>query len=242
MSSTTFPETADIETSSDDYASRFSGATGEWMLEVQEKIALGFLQDTPEASILDVGGGHGQLAIPLCHSNFAVTILGSSESCRKRISEIVDSGKCVFKVGNVIELPFAEKSFDTVISFRMLTHCKQWPKLIQELCRAAKHSVIVDYPTSQSVNKIAPFLFEAKKRIEGNTRLWTLFRHDEIFKEFGKHGFVLNRKKAQFFLPMALHRALKCRTLSVALEAACRALCLTSLWGSPVIIEMVRKA
>jgi len=154
----------------------------------------------------------------------------------------VDSGKCAFKVGNVIELPFAEKSFDTVISFRMLTHCKQWPRLIEEFCRVAKHSVIVDYPTSQSLNKIAPLLFEAKKKLEGNTRVWTLFRHNEIFREFEKHGFVLNRKKAQFFLPMALHRALKCRTLSVALEAVFRALCLTSLWGSPVIIEMVRKA
>lgn len=241
MSSNTSPETADIETSSDDYASRFSGATGEWMLGVQEKIVLGFLQDTPEASILDIGGGHGQLAIPLCRMNFAVTVLGSSESCRKRISEIVDSGKCAFKVGNVIELPFAEKSFDTVISFRMLTHCKQWPRLIEELCRVARHSVIVDYPTSQSLNKIAPFLFKAKKRIEGNTRVWTLFRHNEILREFVKHGFVLNRKKVQFFLPMALHRALKCRTLSATLEAACRALRLTSFWGSPVIIEMVQE-
>lgn len=241
MPSTIFPETADIETSSDEYASRFSGTTGEWMLGVQEKIVLGFLQDTPEASILDVGGGHGQLAIPLCRGNFAVTVLGSSESCRKRISKIVDSGKCAFKVGNVIELPFSNLSFDTVISFRMLTHCKQWPRLIQELCRVARYSVIVDYPTSQSLNKIAPLLFKAKKRIEGNTRVWALFRHDEIFREFVKHGFVLNRKKAQFFLPMALHRALKCRTLSVALEAIFRALCLTRFWGSPVIIEMIQE-
>jgi len=35
-----------------------------------------------------------------------------------------------------------------------------------------------------------------------------------------------------------LHRMLKCRGLSAFLEGACRALGLTRLWGSPVIIEM----
>ena len=52
-----YPETADIETSSDDYASRFSGPAGEWMLEVQERITLGLLGDNPAAGILTRGVG-----------------------------------------------------------------------------------------------------------------------------------------------------------------------------------------
>jgi len=235
-----FPETADIETSSDDYASRFSGPAGEWMLDMQASIAIAMLKAPPVASVLDVGGGHGQLAIPLCRGGYAVTVLGSSESCRKRISEIADSGKCTFMVGNVIELPFSDRSFDTVVSFRMLTHCSRWPKLIDELCRVAKHSVIVDYPTGQSLNRIAPMLFKAKRKLEGNTRTWTLFRHAEVLREFENHGFALQRKEAQFFLPMVLHRTLNCRRLSILLESFCRLMCLTRLWGSPVIIKLVR--
>jgi hypothetical protein len=61
-----YPETADIHTSSDEYALRFSGPAGEWMLAVQERIALRMVRRFPDATILDVGGGHGQLALPLC--------------------------------------------------------------------------------------------------------------------------------------------------------------------------------
>ncbi len=235
-----FPETADIETSSDDYASRFSGPTGEWMLKVQEEIVLSFLRNTPGASVLDVGGGHGQLAGPLCRDGYPVTVLGSDESCRRRIAAIVDSGKCVFKTGNVIGLPFADKSFDFVLCFRLVTHCGKWPKLIEELCRVAKCSVIIDYPTSQSLNKVSPALFSAKKKMEGNTRTWRLFRHDEINAEFARHGFAPSRRRGQFFLPMVLHRALKCRPLSQFLEACCRAVGLARGFGSPVIVEFQR--
>jgi len=235
------PETADIETSSDDYASRFAGKTGEWMLKTQEAVAMSLLKDMPKAGILDVGGGHGQIAAPLSRNGFKVTVLGSDESCRHRIRGLVDSGKCVFKTGNVVDLPFPDRAFDVCISFRLLTHCSQWQKLVSELCRVAARSVIVDYPTSQSLNRIAPLLFGAKKRIERNTRTWTLFRHADVREQFGRNGFVPSEKRAQFFLPMVLHRALKCRPLSAALEDICSALGLTHLWGSPVIMRADRE-
>lgn len=235
-----FPETADIETSSDDYAKRFAGPTGEWMLGVQEQIVLKILKETPSAGILDVGGGHGQLVIPLCSHNFPVTVIAGAESCRKRISNIVESGACKFVTGNLIDLPFPDQSFDTVICIRFLTHCKQWPTLIKELCRVATHSVILDYPTSQSLNRIAPALFQAKKRIEGNTRTWRLFKHQEVLSAFEQHGFTQGRRCPQFFLPMILHRMFKCRSLSVLLEGICRAVGLTQLWGSPIILEVIR--
>lgn len=236
-----FPETADIETSSDDYATRFSGPVGEWMLLVQEKLTLQLLENRSREPILDVGGGHGQLAAPLCREGFPITVLGSSESCRKRIAGLIDTGKCTFQTGNVIDMPFDDHSFETVISFRLLTHCEQWPRLIEELCRVTRSSVIIDYPTSQSLNIIAPMLFEAKKKIETNTRTWTLFKHREVIAEFEKYGFCQVRKKHQFFLPMVLHRFLRCPTLSTSIEGLCRILGMTALWGSPVIAEFERR-
>ncbi|MFC1460949.1 class I SAM-dependent methyltransferase [Verrucomicrobiota bacterium] len=237
-----FPETADIETSSDAYASRFAGATGAWLLQVQERIVLSKLKERGSVTVLDVGGGHGQLTIPLCREKFQVTVMGSSEKCRARIADLADSGQCGFEVGNVIALPFEDKSFDTVICFRLVTHCTRWTQLIKELCRVARYSVIVDYPTTRSLNKIAPLLFRAKKSLEGNTRTWTMFRDREIYQEFGGHGFSMDSRSGQFFVPMVLHRALRCRRLSVALEAVSGLLGLSKLWGSPVIVEMVRKA
>lgn len=230
-----FPETADIHTSSDEYATRFAGKAGQWMLDVQERITRGLLKPYPGADILDVGGGHGQLAIPLSRDGHPVTILSSAESCKHRVREIVDSGAAKFVVGNVIDLPFPDKSFDVVICFRLLTHCEAWPKLVSELCRVARKAVVVDYPTSQSANAIAPAFFGAKKKFEKNTRTWTLFRHAQVTGAFKDAGWRRAATKKQFFLPMVIHRMLKCRAASAAMEGVCRALGLTALWGSPVI-------
>ena len=236
-----FPETADIHTSSDEYATRFSGPAGEWMLAVQERITLRMLRPFPDASVLDVGGGHGQLAVPLCRAGWRVAVLGSDETCRHRIQSIVDSGACRFVVGNAIALPFPDNAFDVALCFRLLTHCERWPELVRELCRVARQAVIVDYPTGQSLNAVAPALFGAKKKFEKNTRTWALFRHRQVIDEFAKNGFVPAETKKQFFLPMVLHRMLKSRAASAALEGVCRALGLTRRWGSPVIVRMEPK-
>lgn len=236
-----YQETADIETSSDDYATRFAGPAGQWMLHVQERLTLKMMEDRPGISVLDVGGGHGQLAVPLCRRGYRVTVLGSAESCRKRVADVVEEGRCTFLTGNVIALPFPDRSFDAVICFRLLTHCSAWPVLVRELCRVSKGTVIVDYPTSQGVNALAPALFDAKKKMEGNTRHWRLFVHDEVRVEFARNGYSEARRAPQFFLPMVLHRMLRCRAVSAGLEACCRGLGLTRRWGSPVIVEMRRE-
>ncbi len=207
------------------------------MLKVQEDLTLDLLRSTGAKTILDVGGGHGQLAHPLCREGFAVTVVGSALSCEKRIRDLVLAKKCEFVVGNVISLPFPDRSFDVVIAFRLVTHCAQWPVLIKELCRVARTAVIVDYPTSQSVNAIAPWLFEAKKKVETNTRMWTLFKHHQIREAFGNNGYRIEAKRGQFFFPMVVHRMLKSRGVSTAMEGVTRALGLNNLCGSPVIIR-----
>lgn len=231
-----YPETADIETSSDEYATRFAGAAGQYMLDVQRDLTLALVRaQSDTATVLDVGGGHGQLAIPLAEAGYTLTVLGSDLSCRHRIASICEDGRCTFDVGNVVELPYEDNAFDTVISFRLVTHCEQWPQLIRELCRVARHAVIVDYPTHQSVNAIAPALFGAKKKIEVNTRTWQLFYHREIRDACAGEHWKLHRQKKQFFFPMVLHRMMKSRALSTGLEGIARAVGLTALLGSPVI-------
>lgn len=205
------------------------------MLEVQEKACFSLLESHERPlTILDVGGGHGQLAIPLARAGHHVTVLGSAPSCEKRIQPITHNGDARFVVGNVIDLPFPDRAFDVAISFRLLTHCSAWEKLVAELCRVAD-KVVVDYPTSQSLNAIAPRFFEAKKKVESNTRTWKLFRHREIRNAFSTHGFRPDGNRKQFFLPMVVHRMIKNRPLSCSLEKLFRALGITNLAGSPVV-------
>jgi 2-polyprenyl-3-methyl-5-hydroxy-6-metoxy-1,4-benzoquinol methylase len=237
-----FPETADIETSSDAYAARFGGPHGAWMLEVQERIALALLRPLGARTVLDVGGGHGQLAIPLARDGYDVTILGSDESCRHRVRGLVDAGRARFVVGNTIDLPFPDRAFDAVVCFRLITHCEAWPRLIAELCRVARLGVVADYPTSSSVNAIAPALFAAKKKYERDTRRWTLFTHAQIRSAFETAGFRVAARRGQFFFPMVLHRMFRRRGISAALEGAAGALGLRRLLGSPVILRAVPQA
>jgi SAM-dependent methyltransferase len=170
-----------------------------------------------------------------------VTVLSSDESCRHRIDDLVQRGRCTFMTGDVVALPFPDRSFDVSLSFRLLTHCTRWPVLVRELCRVARHSVIVDYPTSQSLNAVAPSLFSAKQRLEGDTRRWTLFRHEDVTRAFADCGFRLHSRRGQFFLPMVLHRAMRCRLLSTTMEKAATACGLSARWGSPVIVRMDRQ-
>lgn len=231
---------ADIETSSADYARRFAGPVGAWMLKLQENIVATLLAATPRATILDVGGGHGQLAGPLCARGYHVTIHGSDPACPLRVQPLIQTGACRFITGNFLGLPVADKSYDVALCFRLLTHCDQWLDLAGELCRVARLRVIIDYPASQSVNAIAPMLFSAKKKLEGNTRTWRSFTHAEIQDAFVRQGFALAGLHKQFFLPMALHRALRLVPLSALLERACRLTGLTRAFGSPVIADFHR--
>ncbi len=235
-----FPETADIETSSDGYAARFAGPVGEWMLGIQLAVVRDWLRAVGAVTVLDVGGGHGQLARPLADAGFQVTVLGSDAVCRKRIEASVADGRVGFAVGNVLNLPFPPRAFDAVVSVRLLPHCERWPELIRDFCRVAQRVVIVDYPTPQSLNGLAPIFFGLKKRMEGNTRGWRDFRHTEVAAEFGKHGWRPTARTGQFFLPMALHRGLRCRPVSAGAETIFRRLGLTRKWGSPVLARMER--
>lgn len=235
-----FPETADIETSSEGYARRFAGEVGAWLLRVQELATLQMLTTCPGATVLDVGGGHGQLTLPLIQHGYQVTVLGSAAVCQQRIQTLVDQNRCQFQVGNVLALPYPDRAFDVVLSYRLLAHVSQWQPFLAELCRVAKTAVIIDYPTVKSVNYIAPQLFKLKKGLEGNTRPFTCYREPEMLAAFQQQGFTLGDRYAQFFLPMVLHRSLKNPQASALLEQVFGWSGLTRLLGSPVILKLLR--
>lgn len=233
-------ETADVHTASPEYAARFSGPAGRWMLSLQEAITLRQLAPFAGGTVLDVGGGHGQLALPLAERGWDVTVIGSGLDAQSDAVRAANYNILRFATGDLLALPFPDRSFDVVLCFRLLTHCDRWPALVAELCRVARRTVVVDYPTGQSLNCITPALFGAKKRIEGNTRTYTLFPHRQIAGAFAEHAFRRTALDKQFFLPMVLHRMLKCPPLSRLAEFPFRVLGLTALLGSPVIARFER--
>jgi len=231
----------DVETSSEGYARRFSGAVGAWFLEAQARIALALLAPWPRARVLDVGGGHAQLTGPLVDAGYDVTVYGSSDLCAARVRPWTENGRARFLAGSLERLAAADRAFDLVISFRLLPHLADWRGLVGELGRVADRAVLVDYPTRRSLNAIAGPLFEVKRGVEGNTRSFTVFADAEVRAAFTACGFEPTAREPEFVMPMALHRAIGVAALSRLTEGASAVLGLRKAVGSPVILRAERR-
>jgi 2-polyprenyl-3-methyl-5-hydroxy-6-metoxy-1,4-benzoquinol methylase len=236
-------ETPDIETSSDNYASRFAGPAGEYMLSVQETGLMQLMQDgRPLAGrlVLDMGGGHGQLVGPLLAQGCKVSVAGSNAQCAERVR--LKYGEVVpFYEGNLVDMPIVDRAFDTVVSVRLISHMENWRGLVAEMCRIADKAIILDYPTYASLNLLSLATFPLKKMIEKNTRTYRTFWDREIRESFARHGFVPSREFRQFALPMALHRLCAKSGVIRTVEEGMRKVRATSMIGNPVLIRFDRK-
>jgi len=234
-------EDADVETSSDAYARRFAGAVGAYFLKVQAEATLELLRPWPGASVVDVGGGHGQVTGPLVENGYDVTVLGSVPACEGRVRGWTETDRARFASGDLLQAPWPDRSFDVALSYRLLPHVRRWDALVGELARLARVAVVVDYPTTRSVNAIAGWLFGLKKGVEGDTRPFTVFSDADVEGAFTGRGFVPTGRRPQFLFPMALHRAVGSAGLARALEGAAAALGLRRAFGSPVILRLERR-
>jgi hypothetical protein len=152
-----------------------------------------------------------------------------------------ESGRARFVSGDLLRAPWPDRSFDVVLSYRLLPHVREWDALVAELTRLARVAVVVDYPTARSVNAIAGWLFGLKKGVEGDTRPFTVFRDADVEGAFAGRGFVPTGRRPQFLFPMALYRAVGSAGLARALEAAGAALGLRRVLASPVILRLERR-
>jgi len=234
-------EWPDVETSSVDYDRRFVGAVGQYMLKVQEQTVLGLLADLPQgASVLEVGGGHAQLAGPIARQGRHVTVLGSSPVCSAKLAGEISAGLVDFLAADFTRLPFADQSFDAVVSIRMMAHVEHWAEFVSELCRVSRRVVVIDYPSLSSLNLLSLATFGMKRAIEKNTRTYRSFWPAEIRGAFRPGGFTKLRSAPQFVLPMVAHRATAGAPILRKVEDLSRKLGVTQHLGNPVLVRADR--
>ena len=231
-------ETPDIETASDAYARRFAGAAGRYLLGEQEAAVRALLAGWRGGSVLDVGGGHAQLTALLRSLAGSVLVFGSDTSSLGRVRR--DFPDCATASGDLLELPFEPCSFDIVVAVRLLPHVRNWPRLLSELCRVARFTIVVDYPRTTGFNGLTPLLFSLKKRLEGNTRHYRNFRDAEVDEVLHVCGFEPRERRAQFLLPMVAHRRANGLAALRGLEHVAKWLGLTQAFGSPVVVRADR--
>ncbi|NVE93356.1 methyltransferase domain-containing protein [Altererythrobacter lutimaris] len=229
----------DTVTASEAYALRFSGDAGAYLLDVQELSLAAILNAEPRlpagASFLDHAGTHGQVAPLLQQYGFARTVSASSMN-------LVDRANTADPkiVGPLHKLDMASKVFDGVICVRLLAHTDDIDAAVAEMCRLARQTVIVDYPSQRSINLFSRWLFKYKKHIERDTREFTSVSDRRLIKAFERNGFRLNVIERQFFIPMAIHRAVGSNRLMKGIEALARGLGLTRLMGNPAVARFDR--
>ena len=226
----------DIASSTDDYAQRFAGATGAWMLDVQRDAIADLIAPWPRASVLDVGGGHAQVTPPLMKAGHKVTALVSTSQAGARLHRIEPSAEIL--VGDINQPPLPDRSVDVAVAMRMMAHVIDWKAFVAQLCRVADKAVIIDFAVDSGANAFSSALFALKKKFEGNTRKFASQSRDEVVACFAENGFTVDGQIGQFVVPMVVHRKLKSPAISGALEGAARPL--APRFGNPVILRATR--
>jgi len=236
-------EKPDIESSTEDYAHRFSGPIGKWFIKVQSDILGNQLSIKEKGqTIIDFGGGHGQNVHSVLSSGHHLTVLGSTKECSNLIQPHIKNGDIDFLTGSLLSSSLESHQFDICLSFRMLPHLENWKDHIQELCRVAKTTVIIEFPNKKSVNVVSGLFFGMKKAIEKNTRPFSLFEIKEVQREFEKRNFQLTEKIGQYSFPMAFYRILKCPIMAKLIEYPFRILGLSNIYGSPFICSFEKRS
>jgi len=229
---TEYPFAPDIESSTADYATRFAGPVGNWFLKVQAQITKDIVARVPGKSlrVLDVGGGHGQNQHLADDPNIDLTVVGSNTSCATQLHHDTK-----FTVATLHELPFEDRAFDLVLSYRIISHIVDWERYCEELARVSNHAVAVDYATKSSLSAVASYAGDLKNRIEGNARPFRSHSHEEVVSAFSCVGFARSGLAGQYILPMAFHRMLKRPKVSQTMEKILSLGKLRTLFGSPCI-------
>ena len=223
-------ERPDVETASDRYTQgRFAGAAGRWLLAQQDRMVTSVLDHTGPAPlrVLEVGGGHGQIAPLLVNRGHHVVVHGSDQVCFTRLEPLRRShpDQLDFCAASLRALPFADKSFDLVIAVRLFGHVSEWRPLLAEMARLSRRFVVVEFARKSdalALQWLRNGVFALKHRIEGTTRPFFVYTERALMAELERRGYRRVMAAGQFALPMVVHRTLRSPALSAGLERALR--------------------
>lgn len=223
---------------------RFNGPIGELVAKSQARVLANMVGRIKDRQMLDVGTGTGRAALILAAGGAKVTAVDASEEmlaiARQRAAEQLLA--ITFQQGDAHALEFADRSFDAVVSFRMLMHTPEWERCLAELCRVAMRLVIVDYPSATSAALFESLTRKVMHSAGMNTEPYRVFSQATIAKAFERNGFRIRSMHRQFVLPIAFHKAIGSRRFTLWSEHVLDHAGLLKPFGSPVTLVAERCA
>jgi ubiquinone/menaquinone biosynthesis C-methylase UbiE len=223
---------------------RFSGPIGEMVASTQARVLTNMIGRIKDRDILDVGTGTGRAALLFARGGARVTAVDASKEmlaiARQRAGAQMVEVK--FQLGDAHALEFSDRSFDAVVSLRLLMHAPNWRRCVAELCRVADRLVVVDYPSAYSAALVESLARKLTHSAGMRTEPYRVFTPATIAEAFDRCGFRVRSVHRQFVLPIAFHKALGSRRLTISIERVLDRLGLLKLFGSPITIVAERCA
>jgi ubiquinone/menaquinone biosynthesis C-methylase UbiE len=223
-------------------ARRFSGPIGDLVAKGQADVLAGMLGAIRGRSILDVGTGTGRAALLMAAAGASVTgVDASAEMLAIAEHRAHEAGRTIaFQVGDAHALEFPAQSFDVAVSLRVLMHTPRWRQCIAELCRVARHAIVLDYPSATSSALTQSVARRGLHAIGRPTEPYRVFLDAQVRQEIEQHGFRVRAIHRQFVLPIALHKAIGSAGFTQTSERWLARAGLLRLFGSPVTVYAER--
>jgi SAM-dependent methyltransferase len=221
---------------------RFGGPIGELIAAEQGRVLANFVGRIKDRRILDVGTGTGRAALLMARGGARVTAVDASDEmlaiARRHGEE--EHLAVRFLVGDVHRLEFGDRDFDVVISLRVLMHAADWRQSVAELCRVADRLVIIDYPSAVSFAAVQAVARRVTHALGARTEPYRVLSHTAIARELARSRFRVRSVHRQFVLPIALHKAIGSRRLTLLSRKVSERLGLLRLLGTPVTLVAER--
>jgi ubiquinone/menaquinone biosynthesis C-methylase UbiE len=223
-------------------ALRFGGPIGRHLLEAQQAVLFGAIAPIAGRHVLDVGTGTGRAALALALAGARVTgVDASREMLGVACARAVELGVTpTFEVADAHALPFANRSVDAVVCFRLLMHVQDWRRCVEELCRVSRWRVVLDFPARSSFAALESLARRVAAATGRMTEPYSVLAERDVRAELVSNGFRVTAIHRQFVLPIALHKTIGSVGVTTALESGLSVLGLRWLLGSPVTMVAER--
>jgi ubiquinone/menaquinone biosynthesis C-methylase UbiE len=172
-------------------AARYHSADGRFFNNLEVHLLRDWLRPGPGDRILDIPAGTGRLSTALATDG--ATVIGTDISANMlRVAASKRRGdelrRVQFAQGSGVQLPFADETFDAVVSFKFfhLVPNERKPEFMREMARVLKpgKTMVVEFNSPYYGGALAAFRYYFRKKHPGDMRVKCIFPDQvrELFK------------------------------------------------------------
>jgi len=150
--------------------------------------------------ILDIGAGTGRITEQIVKSDATILALDISPEmlfiARKKIYEVY--GNVYFVIASAEKLPIRNKTFDKIISVRVIHYVNNWKNSLSEISRVITRNGLILISTNNS------FSFSILAKILGLMKV-NVFNPFNFAEELRNQGFITVKIKSYIHIPILFY-------------------------------------